>query len=70
MTTFPVLLSQWEPQPGAQVWIQADGDLIPVRLERDPVTQAPLLWRATVGTETFACATHRWWAPRLTDFPL
>lgn len=69
MSTFPVHLNTWEPQPGATVYIQVDGDIIPVQLERDPTTALPARWTLVGGSEVFDCGRYRWWCPRATDFP-
>ncbi len=66
---YPASLRIWEPQPDTVSWLRIHGDLVSVRLERDPVTKAPLLWRGTVGNETFPCADYKLWCPRWSDWP-
>lgn len=68
MSLWPANLSEWEPQLDAISWIQVEGDLVSVRLERDPQTSLPSLWRATASNETFPCSRHRWWCPRAGDW--
>ena len=67
MSTFPVNLTAWEPQPNTISYIWVGRDIVPVRLERSEDGNTPLQWRSKKGNEIFPCSEYRYWAPRWSD---